>query len=318
MKTRTSLIAGLAAVCLCLTAALTGCSTAEATVPETGASSTGTTTAATSAKTVAPSGSATESSQTPAMGGDGIDLPCGHVDGIFSIHNIDGSLMDLFTQEELNTHYRELFQTTDDFSIPTLFEYYGIPKEMYVGIMETYVRPAHQKSVRPEEYEVALSNCYNYDALFGENPLTNPVFFREGETPPASVTIRPESDTIHTNRYFTIDATLIDHVGEEAFQAFRDQYGGTEDFNILKFVEQFNISKEQFIEITDYHGIAEGYRPLGKPYNPDYVYGTPEMVEDYFTIHAIDSDTLSARYDQIIQDLTALRAQWDTDPSSAS
>lgn len=42
------------------------------------------------------------------------------------------------------------------------------------------------------------------------------------------------------------------------------------------------------------------------------------MLEDSFPVHPIDRDTLSARYDQIIHHLTAVRAQRNPGLSSAS
>lgn len=64
-----------------------------------------------------------------------------------------------------------------------------------------------------------------------------------------SVTIRDPKNITHTNHYFTIDYKLIEYVGKDKFEEFKNKFAGTEDFNIVKFVKYFDISKEEFLEI---------------------------------------------------------------------
>ena len=205
--------------------------------------------------------------------GVGNDTPfCSHV---FGYHAIDGWLLD-YVDESKEQRFIELFGRTEDCNRRFFMDYYGIPKEKYWEIYDKESILAD-----PDVYNIEY---YNPDIWFSDDYYKNPLFVQEGKTAPEenSVIIRPEGDTIHTDRYFTICESLIDFVGEEEFNEFRNKYGGTADFNILKFIDEFGISKEDFKKCTETQLLA-----TYGIYNTDYVYGTPEMQKEYFEKHII-------------------------------
>ena len=193
----------------------------------------------------------------------------------YNYHQIDGWLLD-YVDESKEQRFIELFGRTEDYNRRFFMDYYGIPKEDYWKIYDKESILAD-----PDVYNIEY---YNPDIWFSDDYYKNPLFVQEGKTAPEenSVIIKPEGDTIHTDRYFTICESLIDFVGEEEFNEFRDKYGGTADFNILKFIEEFGISKEDFKKCTETQLLA-----TYGIYNTDYVYGTPEMQKEYFEKHII-------------------------------
>ena len=193
----------------------------------------------------------------------------------YNYHQIDGWLLD-YVDESKEQRFIELFGRTEDYNRRFFMDYYGIPKEDYWKIYDKESILAD-----PDVYNIEY---YNPDIWFSDDYYMNPLFVQEGKTAPEenSVIIKPEGDTIHTDRYFTICESLIDFVGEEEFNEFRDKYGGTADFNILKFIEEFGISKEDFKKCTETQLLA-----TYGIYNTDYVYGTPEMQKEYFEKHII-------------------------------
>ena len=63
--------------------------------------------------------------------------------------------------------------------------------------------------------------------------------------------------TEHTYTYHAVDGVLVDYVGQERVHEWYDSISGTdeynrvnEDFNILSFIQEFDIPKEKFIELT--------------------------------------------------------------------
>ena len=193
----------------------------------------------------------------------------------YNYHQIDGWLLD-YVDESKEQRFIELFGRTEDYNRRFFMDYYGISKEDYWKIYDKESILAD-----PDVYNIEY---YNPDIWFSDDYYKNPLFVQEGKTAPEenSVIIRPEGDTIHTDRYFTICESLIDFVGEEKFNEFRNKYGGTADFNILKFIDEFGISKEDFKKCTETQLLA-----TYGIYNTDYVYGTPEMQKEYFEKHII-------------------------------
>jgi len=87
----------------------------------------------------------------------------------------------------------------------------------------------------------------------------------------------------YTKYYYIIDRILIEHVGVDAFNAWLDSVGD-KDQNIVKFIEYFEITREVYNSLCANHNIT--------PYNPDYLFGTPEMQDEYFKVHPLDLDHL--------------------------
>ncbi len=204
--------------------------------------------------------------------------PCNH---IYNYHQIDGWLLDYVDSFEpgLYHKYADLFLKTEDFNRRAFMDYFGIPKEDYWKIY-------NKDSIlaEPDAYNIEY---YNPDVWFSDDYYKDPLFIQASKIAPEenSVTIKPKDDTIHTDRYFTICESLIDYVGEKEFNEFRNKYGGTADFNILKFVDEFDISRDDFEKLTQTH-FADFTFSI---YNSDYVYGTPEMQKEYFEKHILNT-----------------------------
>ena len=77
-----------------------------------------------------------------------------------------------------------------------------------------------------------------------DTPITQPDISESAaqtEVLPADARI-PSEGCVHTQAFHTITDALINHVGENAYNSFRDRYAGTEEFNILNFLSYFYIS----------------------------------------------------------------------------
>ena len=66
----------------------------------------------------------------------------------------------------------------------------------------------------------------------------------------------------------------MQYVGAVNMIEFTEKFGGTEDFNIVKFVEYFNITREAFEDIIyEYAFNSETELLFTMPYPLDCVYG---------------------------------------------
>ena len=187
---------------------------------------------------------------------------------------------------KLQDEYAVLFGCTEDGNTISFMDYYGIPDSVYIDYWTEKVPGGADPS-----YEMEL----NFDAWFSDEVIpSDQEAFISPDYPyddPKSVFIRCADDEIHTDRYYTINGFLIKYVGEEQFDEFRDEFGGTEKFNILNFIDYFGISKEDFDGVF----YAEDYHSISLPYKSEYLYGTEEMQELYLTRHPHYSpeDTIS-------------------------
>lgn len=218
-----------------------------------------------------------ETSEETGIGGDFIW--CCHS---FFYHSINGDLYEFIEEKSPGAFdkFGEMFSPTEDFNVRFCFDYFGIPKEMWWEIFN--------KEYIMENYSDEDKLFYDADLWFSDTYYMEDAFLVEpGVCPEAdSVYIRPEGDDIHTDRYFTIHPSLINYVGEDKFEEFKNKYAGTEDFNILNFIKYFNISKETFSELTETK--APGTGKIYYIYNTEYVYGTEEMQRQYFERQPLD------------------------------
>jgi len=194
-----------------------------------------------------------------------------------------------FVDDANKDEFSKMMDFTMSGSMGGFIDYFGINKEDYSDAIEEYF------SAGFKEWQNYFWVVSEYDALFSEQYFEHPAFCIDlwDISNRRSVTVRPSSEiSEHTNIYHTIDFRLINYVGGRDFKEFYDKYAGGLDFNIVNFVEYFEISKEEYVEIIEdfYKGI-EGYF-IGinpncyiYPYNPDYLYGTEEMREQYFCRH---------------------------------
>lgn len=189
---------------------------------------------------------------------------------------------------QMQGDYVFLFGCTEDGNNIAFMDYYGIPKEAYITYwtrkQELAAGDAKSNAEFNEDFKIEM----NFDAWFSDDiiPADQPVFINPSYkyNDPVSVFVRCETDEHHTNRYYTINGFLIEYVGKDKFSEFHDKYAGTEDFNILNFIDYFDISREQFDSIYG----SENYHSIAVPYKSEYLYGADELKDLYFVRHPID------------------------------
>lgn len=206
------------------------------------------------------------------IGGD--DYICNHE---YYYHTIDGCFISYVDKHSPGwfDKFVDMFGRTEDCNIRFFADYFGIRKENFWSIVGS----------NASDFGIDYADFYNTDRWYADDYATNGFFITDDNPAPdsGSIMIRPENDTIHTDRYFTIHKSLIDFVGEERFNEFKEKYGGTEYFNVLNFIDYFNISRESF-EIC----MEEQRKTSFNIYNVDYVYGTEEQQKMYFEKHIIE------------------------------
>ena len=168
----------------------------------------------------------------------------------------------------------------------TLIEYFGITKEQFVYAFEKELeRLGYASWEEHAEYELSRFNDVDlapfYEVWFSEDYDNHELFVHPDYVKPEidSVKIRCETDDVHMDVYYTIDRKLITYVGLREFNKFKEEFGGTEEFNIIHFIDYFDISREEYESI---------YPKWIKPYSIKYLYGTAEMHEKYFCRHPIN------------------------------
>ena len=187
---------------------------------------------------------------------------------------------------EQSNEWSNIFDKSYNNCYGTLIEYYGITKEQFVDAFEKELeRLGCATWEEYMEYNLSSLNKVDlapfYDAWFSEDYENYELFVHPDYVKPEidSVKIRCETDDVHMDRYYTIDRKLITYVGLREFNKFKEEFGGTEKFNIIYFLEYFDIDREEFLTV---------YPDLFKPYNPDYIYTTVEIQEKYFCRHPIN------------------------------
>ncbi len=188
-----------------------------------------------------------------------------------------------------DTEYRAMFGCTEDIATPAMLDYYGITKEEYIEYYNSLL-PA------VPEGEIPLVDLmgYRYEALFSEQYWNHPDFLLSDYVPPEidSYYTSLEDRGGYTKRYYRIDRLLIEYVGVDEFEKWLEEKEDV-DQNILDFVKYFGITREIYEDIyrdTCLTGPPEYVvvRWLRLPYNTDYLFGTPEMQDEYFKVHPLD------------------------------
>ncbi len=176
----------------------------------------------------------------------------------------------ILTAEDLNKNPL-IFDKTDEWGIPDFIDYYGITREEYEKVWslerkDNKYNPEFYESFNVNNYwNIWYANYYDY----GDVEL----FVHPDYDWPEIRSVTYKYDNSHTRRYYTIDWRLIEYVTPEKFEEYEKKFAGTENFNVIHFVNYFKIDKSEFLKI---------YPDLYKYYNPDYVYGTKEMQDKYF------------------------------------
>ncbi len=208
---------------------------------------------------------------------------------------IDGKFIDeMISREIFNNHYRPLAEGTKRNNMSMVCEYYGITKEEY---MEVYTFEDY-KAPYGEAPFVLLWNLdyYRFDAIFSDKPWDHPDYLLPLYTP-------PEIDDYYTEiadrngymrDYYIIDRLLIEYVGVDAFEEWLEEKEDI-DQNIVEFVKDFGITREIYEDIyretcwKEATELGPGYWKM-LPYNPDHLFGTAEMQDEYFKVHPLSKE----------------------------
>ena len=172
-------------------------------------------------------------------------------------------------------------------------DYFCIEKEDYIEAVKKYDEFSYNLSYSDEmtfaqycddpgnERLYALWDIWYSENYSDHEWLLHPDFLAENQRlgrDRKDVFHRYEPDTVHTNYYYTIPWQFIEAVGADKFSEFEEDFAGTEKFNVLYFLEYFEIDEEEYLQL-----FPEKY----KPHNPDYLYGTKEMQDKYFCRHPL-------------------------------
>lgn len=188
----------------------------------------------------------------------------------------------------MQEQYVVLFGGTEDGNNIAFMDYYDIPQSAYKKYWDQRQAEAAKDLSGAEglasEYKTELA----FDAWFSDETIPadqdifiNPAYKYED---PKSVFIRCPDDNIYTNRFYTINGFLIRYVGEDNFAVFKEKYAGTKDFNILNFIDYFNIEKDDFDAVFS----SEKYHSCSLPYKSEYLFGSEEQQNLYLKKHPIN------------------------------
>ncbi|MBR6776438.1 MAG: hypothetical protein IKM27_01690 [Clostridia bacterium] len=186
--------------------------------------------------------------------------------------------------------YFVMFEGTQDCTAGAVLDYYGITKEEYIEYFNSTL-PEAPEGEMPffAPYSIYI---YHYDALFAEQYWNHPFYLVSDYVPPEidSYYTSLEDRGGYTKRYYRIDRLLIEYVGVDEFEKWLDEKEDV-DQNILDFVKYFGITREIYEDIyreTCYLVDMYGAKWHRLPYNTDYLFGTPEMQDEYFKVHPLD------------------------------
>ena len=201
---------------------------------------------------------------------------------------LDGILSSYIGVERINKEATK-FAGTEDYNVRAICEYFGIDKKTYTDLYDSYFDrlSAAKYGEMPDIFMFAYG--YQYDAWFDGDYWDNELFLAEGYKAPEYDTYRgevPEGDN-HTRRYYTVDWRLIEYVGTEKFEAWLADNPEASDRNIIKFISDFGITREQYVKIYDIARNGKAGSTIVLPYKTDYLFGTEEMITEYFTVHPL-------------------------------
>lgn len=210
-----------------------------------------------------------------------------------SLRPEEDKLQDPDAYLKINDQYFNIFVRTEDINPISFCRYYGISKEEYVQL---YERMNHLESFindyREGRYE-SFAIYYQIDALFSDGEEFNEYFMKDSFKDRAikSERIMPKEECNHTYTYHTIHYTLIEFVGEEKYNEFKEEFAGTEDFNIINFLNYFQIDKELYLKMMEEAGHTGVLRGKDSKYlhfyHPQYLFGSEEEQELYFVCHPL-------------------------------
>ncbi len=204
-------------------------------------------------------------------------------------YSIDGKLAKYIADVYSGAYNRYMAFAKDTKRINTasICEYCGITKDEYMAL---YTFEEHK--VPYGEIPLALFNTlyrYRYDSIFSETPWDHPDFIALNYTPPAidDHYTALEDRNGYMKDYYLIDRLLIEYVGVDAFEQWLENTEDAEQ-NIVAFINDFRITREIYEDIYRETCYLEWYDKWSLlPYNPDYLFGTQEMQDEYFKVHPL-------------------------------
>ena len=222
-----------------------------------------------------------------------------------AFHNISNTLSKLVSDDKnIFESFVNIF-SGGGLSTGLFCEYYGITEEEYKAFCEQqdYYK---QTTSKIEAIRTQIKNgeavdendlCLYADALwelhFGDY-RNNKVFYNEyfDADKCKDLTLLPSDSCNHISLYHTIDHRLLEYVGAVNTMEFRDKFGGSEDFNIVKFVEYFDIDKEEYKSIIEKYSAESAddgiiYLVSPFPYPIDYLYGDEAAQKLCFEVHKL-------------------------------
>ncbi len=217
-------------------------------------------------------------------------------------HNISNTLSQLVSggKEDIE-NFVNIF-SDGGLSTGLFCEYYSITEEEYKAFCEK--QDDYKQNISKIEAirtQIKNNESVNEDDLFSYAYVlwelhfgdyrNNEVFYNKyfDAEKCKDLTILPDNSCNHISMYHTIDHRLLEYVGVVNAMEFKDQFGATEDFNIVKFVEYFDIDKEEFKSIiANYSKMSDPnviylYSPL--PYPLEYLYGDESAQKLCFEVH---------------------------------
>ena len=223
-------------------------------------------------------------------------------------YNMNPEFIRDYITYEINEKYKSMFSCTADISLGHKCDYYGITKEEYKAFAERnydQIMMLGEYNVMDDEDLLDILKedylrwgppfathymFYNYDAWFSDEFWNHPELLYDGYVAPEidDHYTSLEDRNGYTKRYYIIDRRLIEHVSVDEFEDWLDSASDTEQ-NIIEFIDHFGITREIYEDIYREDCWREERAEWSQlPYNPDYLFGTAEMQEEYFTVHPLN------------------------------
>ncbi|MBQ9544316.1 MAG: hypothetical protein IJV00_04240 [Clostridia bacterium] len=220
------------------------------------------------------------SAETPASSAEAAPEP--GYDGRHTLRYgaLDPDFLELLISREQTDEYINVFWYSEDRNYGALCDYFGISSESFGRAVRLWKEREQKLGLTEEVFENEYPELFFWEKWFGDFK-NDPAFLSGAEPDTVSVTLRCESDALHTDRYYTIDRRLIEYVGTRSFGQFKDKYAGTEQFNILNFIDTFEITKEEYVSLFER---TSRFREewVSYPYSPEYLFGDAEKQALYF------------------------------------
>lgn len=234
--------------------------------------------------------------------------PCSDGKHFYHYFSMPVSFIEGYITKEENNKYKAMFSCTEDKTIGHRCDYFGITKEEYKEFVEKDLDQLMMLGkyniidTAGENHKNDLLNWgppyareymfYNYDAWFSDEFWNHPDLMYNGYVAPEIddhyTSLKDRNG--HTKRYYIIDSLLIEYVGTDEFDKWLTEKEDA-DQNIIEFVKDFGITREIYEDIyreTCYLELYDKWSYL--PYNPDYLFGTEEMQDEYFKVHPLNKE----------------------------